>query len=385
MANTFKFGNGQWATKDGYALAYNDENGNFKPLPFDFTRASSATRVNKQGLIETVASGVPRIDFLNNSNGALLLEPTRTNLIAYSEDFSNAAWSKNNLTVTSSAAISPDGSLNADLLNFTSSGNYIDYAGTITIGQTYTVSCYVKSAVDLNQTFVIYGNANKSSGTITATSEWQRFTHTFTADITAMSSGIISTALNQLYVWGFQLEQASYPTSYIPTQGSAVTRVAEVCKQDNLLTDIINASYPFTMYAEAKAVIDDSQQFLTFSDRGVTNAYFTLVLNSDGTVKLDARANGISEYINSSATAITNGDFFKTAITMESATSGKICVNGVLDSKTNFTQQAVNTNINDLLVGMLRTATDTGRRMPVKDVKLYNTALTDAELQALTS
>jgi hypothetical protein len=53
MANTFKFGNGKWAVKDGSALAYNDENGNFKPLPFDFTRASSATRVNKDGLIET--------------------------------------------------------------------------------------------------------------------------------------------------------------------------------------------------------------------------------------------------------------------------------------------------------------------------------------------
>ena len=44
-------------------LAYNDENDNFKPLPFDFTRASSATRVNKDGLIETVPSGKPRIDF----------------------------------------------------------------------------------------------------------------------------------------------------------------------------------------------------------------------------------------------------------------------------------------------------------------------------------
>lgn len=69
MANTFKFGNGNWAVKDGSALAYNDENNNFKPLPFDFTRASSATRVNKQGLVETVPSGKPRIDFLDNTDG----------------------------------------------------------------------------------------------------------------------------------------------------------------------------------------------------------------------------------------------------------------------------------------------------------------------------
>ena len=84
MANTFKFGNGNWAVKDGYALAYNDENGNFKPLPFDFTRASSATTLNRQGLIETVGSDKPRIDFTDNTSGHLLLEPQRTNSLTYS-------------------------------------------------------------------------------------------------------------------------------------------------------------------------------------------------------------------------------------------------------------------------------------------------------------
>ena len=75
MANTLKFGNGNWATKDGSTLAYNDESG-FNPLPFDFTRASSATVVNKNGLIETVASGIPRIDFQGNTKGALLVRAT---------------------------------------------------------------------------------------------------------------------------------------------------------------------------------------------------------------------------------------------------------------------------------------------------------------------
>jgi hypothetical protein len=94
MANTLKFGNGQWATKVGSTLAFNDENGNFKPLPFNFTRSTSGTRVNKDGLIEVVTNNKPRIDFLNDSNGALLLEPQRMNLVQYSEDFSNAYWSK---------------------------------------------------------------------------------------------------------------------------------------------------------------------------------------------------------------------------------------------------------------------------------------------------
>jgi len=59
-----------------------------------FTRASTATRVNKDGLIEYVASGVPRVEKANY----LLLEPARTNLFQRSEDFSNAYWTKTNIT-----------------------------------------------------------------------------------------------------------------------------------------------------------------------------------------------------------------------------------------------------------------------------------------------
>ena len=81
MANTLKFGNGEWYGKKDTILAYNDENSNYKPLPFDFSRASSATVVNKDGLIETVGSGQPRIDYKDDSEGALLLEPSRTNLL----------------------------------------------------------------------------------------------------------------------------------------------------------------------------------------------------------------------------------------------------------------------------------------------------------------
>ena len=79
--NTLKFGNGEWYGKKDTILAYNDENSNFKPLPFSFDRASSATVVNKDGLIETVGSGEPRIDYKDDSKGALLLEPSRSNLI----------------------------------------------------------------------------------------------------------------------------------------------------------------------------------------------------------------------------------------------------------------------------------------------------------------
>ena len=48
MAESFKYGNGVWATKEGSSMAYNDENDNYKPVPFSVTRDSIATSVNKQ-------------------------------------------------------------------------------------------------------------------------------------------------------------------------------------------------------------------------------------------------------------------------------------------------------------------------------------------------
>ena len=88
MAQTYKFGNGTWARKKGSTLAYSDTNNAFKPLPFSFERNSIATRVNKEGLIEVVGNDIPRIDYTDSTEGALLLEPSRTNLYTYSEDFS---------------------------------------------------------------------------------------------------------------------------------------------------------------------------------------------------------------------------------------------------------------------------------------------------------
>ena len=79
MAQKLKFGNGTWATKEGSTLAYNDENNNYKPLPFTTTRNSIGTRVNKEGLIEVVGNDIPRIDYTDSADGVLLLEPSRTN------------------------------------------------------------------------------------------------------------------------------------------------------------------------------------------------------------------------------------------------------------------------------------------------------------------
>ena len=120
---------------------------------FDFTRSGSATRINSQGLIESVANGVsrlnyPMIDGVVKGCPHHILEPQRTQLIRYSEDFSNAYWTKTGASVVSDAAISPDGSLNAGTYK-TSSSNY----GCILrkdipklTNTTYSLSFYVKKS-----------------------------------------------------------------------------------------------------------------------------------------------------------------------------------------------------------------------------------------------
>jgi len=245
MANTFKFGNGNWAVKDGSVLAYNDENNNFKPLPFDFTRDSIATRVSKDGLIEVVPNNMPRIDFTDNTSGHLLLEPSRTNNLPYAEQFDNAAWSKGNSTVTANQAISPDGSQTADLLQLTSAGgNVFDGVGG---SGDYAFSVFAKYVdaqfIRLRSTssYAYFDIQNGSVGsTINVSSTkiedygngWYRCTvvgnnTNSLAQIFVSDTDGSNTGTGSVYIWGAMFEAGSYATSYIPTEGSSVTRVAE--------------------------------------------------------------------------------------------------------------------------------------------------------------
>ena len=413
MANTLNLGtNGNWATKEGSVLGYNSENNNYKPLAFSFSRDSSATVINKDGLIETVGSGEPRIDFKDNTKGALLLEPSRTNRVTYSEDFSNSAWNKSGVSVTS-GFLSPDGTTNAYKMTENTSNSvhklqrisgvsnsfqiqsiFVKYDNSQQFIQTTSSRSsfnYVNFDI-LNKTFTNFGT---SVGKIIELSNgWLRlevyhnssttvYWHFITSLTAAWSESYLGNG-KYLLIYGAQVEQGSYATSYIPTSGSAVTRVADSCLKDDINTSIINSSYPFSMYAEA-TYIDGNSHVLSFSKRVVSNNYYVISITGNNQVLLDARANGSTELIESGVTLV-DGQKFKAAITMESATSGKICVNGnTVVSKTNFSNQAVNNQINDLLLGQLRVHSDTGDRLPLSDVKLYNTVLTDQELIALTS
>ena len=115
----------------------------------DFERASVAKRVNRDGIIEEVTSDVPRLDWLNSNCPSLLIEPQRTNLQVYSEQFDNAAWSKTNSTIEANSIISPNGELTADKLvdTTTSAAKYIqDVASGLSTSSEATFSIFLKQS-----------------------------------------------------------------------------------------------------------------------------------------------------------------------------------------------------------------------------------------------
>jgi hypothetical protein len=192
---------------------------------------------------------VPRLTYQNGGGGcpSLLLEKQSTNLLSYSEQFDNAAWAKGSASggtapvVTANYGISPDGTQNADRIQLertTSTNSYSEVyqPATVTSGQTYTFSVWLKS---LSGTPTI-GFASQGTAvttyTATLTNDWVRYTYTATALSTSIFADLIlwqsvgATSLSADFLaWGFQVEQSSYETSYIPTTSASATRVADAC------------------------------------------------------------------------------------------------------------------------------------------------------------
>ena len=273
---------------------------------FDFARSSTATRVNSNGLIESVASGQARLNYeieggLVNTKPSLLLEPQSTNLVTYSEDFSQ--WVVDGqASISSNSIISPDGTRNSDkLIAGTTSGRQ---AIKFSVSQTGNLafSIFAKkeeySAIQLSdaQNASAFANFNLETGVVGSTgvytasmvdmgNDWYRCIITWNASvaINAIRVGIVTTAtsarveqfagngINGLYIYGAQLEQLSYATSYIPTNGSTQTRAAETCNGAG--TSSILPSEEGILYVEAKALVDGlSAREISLSSGSSSNA-----------------------------------------------------------------------------------------------------------------
>ena len=219
---------GNWAIKEDNLLAYKKDGDRFFNKEFDFTRNTTATFVDKDGLIKTVTSDIPRIDFTDDATGHLLLEPQRQNLIPYSQFFnSGSGWQLINNVTIGSQVLSPDGGINATEIVFDGTANgRIERAITgLTSGSDYTVSVYARVASGTQEVF--FGSFEDAAFTVTT--EWQRLTRTQPENDATAYPRLRCNDAATIEIYGFQLEAGSYATSYIPTYGSSATRNLEVC------------------------------------------------------------------------------------------------------------------------------------------------------------
>jgi hypothetical protein len=390
MANTLNLGNGDWATKENSLLGYNSENGNYKPLPFDFTRASNGTFVNKSGLIETAASGVPRIDFLGNTSGALLLEPQRSNAITNSDSFGSTGWGFVTTgtaiapIVTDDYAISPDGTQNAQRVQFNLGGGSPSRTvirQSLSTQTDWFLSVWMKST-DGTEQKILWHSTSDTNETI-VTGEWKRFTFSRNGLSNSwaglcLNAGVSTVDTADILVYGFQAEQGSYATSLINTQGSAVTRVADACNNGG--NDQVINSTEGVLYFEGSALADDgTNRWAAALSDGTNYERVQIIYLSDNSIAASVISSNTSQcsfnYSGSSAT-----DFNKIAISYKQ-NDFKMYVNG-----TQVGSETSGNAPNGLdTLGLERPTGVSELYGNCKDLRVYNTALTDAELIALTS
>lgn len=272
-----------------YAIKPTDGSGDLS-----VTRATTARRVNSAGLIESVATNVPRLDYTNSTCPSILVEPQSTNVLTYSEQF-GTSWVNNGATIISNDTTAPDGNLTADRL--TATGGAFGVVKFSTWSATNKVaSCFVKA--NTSNLFRI-ANVSGGGGSVTFNLSTQAITATtgFTGSIEALPNGwfrciaidtlarsgtfsIGVTAIGEsVFVWGAQLEAGAYATSYIPTVASSVTRNADVINKTGI-SSLIN-SEEGCFYAEiAPLTIDSTSRDIEISD-GNTNRLI-IQFNSEG-------------------------------------------------------------------------------------------------------
>jgi hypothetical protein len=295
-----------------YSVIPNDGDGDF-----DFSRSSKGTRVNKGGFIEEMDNDIPRLDYplldgVVQDCPTLLLEPQRTNLTLYSQEIDNAYWSKTNGTATANQAVSPDGSLNSEMFaeNTTTSAHFISRNNiAISSSTSYTLSVFAKS--NGRNTFRLFKDDgvgsfaffNLQNGTIGSKSNitgskieyfgngWYRCSITFTSTSTSTyvqfllaqngeTTPYLGDGASGFYIYGFQLEAGSYPTSYIKTQGetNGVTRSVDNAQIASGAEDIIGSQNEGTLFIDLEIPYDttltDYFQFSISDQNALPNRVF---------------------------------------------------------------------------------------------------------------
>lgn len=395
MSVVFNLGGGNWAGRYQKMLAYKVDNGNYIANELNFQRTTTGTFVNQNGFIEEQELRVPRVDYLNNSNGTLLVEPQRTNIVPYTEDFSQWGAINSNRTLINNTNPIDNNAYEIES-SVTSSASRIYYSAIMTAGNDYSSTYLVKPSLNspeylgfacisntqpdvlydfANDQFVdfnIVGNAAKCES-ISMNNGWKLLKVPVHESVlntrlniyqgSRVGNNLYGTTGESYYIKFAQLEQGSYPTSYIPsTSGTSVTRAFdyfsgifdEVTTQGTIFIDFEQLTQSNLAYSFRAPNYNFSYAFYFYS--GGMDVYNGSAFMVDRTTL---------EPNNSKVAVSWNG------------TNVKVFINGNNRTKSNAVA-----SIHTTSRITFQDSSDIGN---FNEIKVYDTELTDAELINLTT
>jgi hypothetical protein len=356
---------------------------------------------------------IPRLDYSLGSCPSILVEPQRTNLALWSEQFDNAVWVKAAASVTANSTTSPSGLINADkLVEDTASTHHSAAQSVLTIiGTIYNISFYAKASergyIQWNNTLtadfanfdLINGVVGTSSGITNQQIQsvgngWYRCSLNYTGTFAGLASVfrltiVLSASASRLqtylgngtsglFLWGAQAEVGAYPTSYIPTTSASVTRNADVLSRTNVYTNGWIVSSGGTWFVDLKNTIPFVR---SNSNLGLFLSTVSNGFGGDGFVFYNNLSSSqrpvLAKYVSGTITALAtlSSDNSKIAIKWN-GTTADVFENGVkIVSATSFAGTAMQFISNQPL------------QIPfnINAMALWPTPLNDGELSILTS
>jgi len=319
---------------------------------------------------EVTRNNVPRIDYTGGGCPHILSEPERKNLLPYSSDFTQ--WSPvGSPIISSNYGTSPDGTLNADRIQM-ETGDRL-YEGSTTPNVSFSV--YAKSNSGSTHTISMRDGGGVVSYDMVITDEWQRFDVYLNTTMSNVQFRSFEDDVDIL-MWGAQAEVGSYPTSYIPTSGSTVTRNQDIFTRDGI-GSLINSTEG-VLFVEMAALVDGGNfELISLSDGSNSNR--CSVFFNGGNLTAAYRISNSNVFIHIEASDLLN--FNKVAISYKQS-QFKMFVNGY-----NVFEQLSGNVLPSNTFNKLSFDSGAGANPfygKVKQLQVYNTALTDEQLLQLT-
>jgi hypothetical protein len=335
-------------------------------------------------------SGTPRLDYLGSDCPRLLLEPAATALNTKSEDINGWLSAGGTSSANTTETLDPSGYYGADIMN----ESCVRYFNAPSSSATYTFSCFAKAKTGtdfllrIDTPTTISATFNLSTGAISGVSAgitpqiqnygngWWRCAITFTQPIV---NYVLQTANNaKCYVWGANLVQAAYATSYIPTLGTSVTRVADDCVKTSATSIIGQTEGVIFINWDYKNSGSSLGNIPICLDGGLGNEVYFYV-QSNGNFDCEMFVSSVRQFIFSGSL----GSFGTKKIAIAYKQNDfALYINGVqIGTDTSGSVPAMNR----LYVGRFYGNTAYNIASGISEVLLFKTRLTNAQLAELTT